>query len=75
MLKTFWTQTFPASCICQLTAVRCSPAVPYSWTGRSFVNSLVSAADCPSRNWAQDTTDVEWQKKVAQLNIPMNTVP
>jgi hypothetical protein len=46
MLKTFWTQTFPPSCICQLTAVQCSTAVPYSWTGCSFGNSLVSADDC-----------------------------
>ena len=75
MLKIFWTQTFSPSCICQLTAVWCSPAVPYKWTGWGFGNSLVSAADSPSRNWAQDTTDVDWQKKVTWLNTPMNTVP
>ena len=75
MLKIFCIQTFPPSCTCQLTAVWCSPAVPYKWTGWSFGNSLVSAADSPSRNWAQDTTDVDWQKKVTWLNTPMNTVP
>jgi len=29
MLKTFWTQSFPPNCICQPTAVSCSPVVPY----------------------------------------------
>jgi hypothetical protein len=75
MLKILWTQTFPPSCICQITPVQCSLAVPYSWTGWSFGNSLVSAADSPSRNWAHDTTDGDWQKKVVQLNTPMYTVP
>jgi hypothetical protein len=75
MLKTFWTQSFPPSCICQLTAVWLSPAVPYKWTDWSFGNSLVSAADCPRKNWAQDTTDIGWQKKKVRLNTPMNMLP
>jgi len=75
MLKTFWTQTFPVSCICPHTAVWCSPAVPYKWTDWSFGNSLVSTADSPRKTWTQDTTDVDWQKKAARLNTPMNMVP
>jgi len=63
LLKTFWTQSFTASCICLLTAVQCSRVVPYNWAGWSYSNSSVSAADCPNRNWAQDTTSLSGKRK------------
>ena len=74
LLKIFWTQTFRAPIIYQLTL--CDAALEYLVAGQAWASlSLVSAPDCPSRNWAKDTTDVAWQKKVAQLNTAMNTVP